>query len=101
MENEIVQLLKAVTPAIWSSLVKQQFIYGYILSFFTALSIGTLLVTAILHKWQETAHNKVGEYTDLLFYLVVTSAILLALFIITGLPRFLNPEYYAVMSILP
>ena len=101
MENEIVQLLKAVTPAIWSSLVRQQFIYGCIVAFFTALSMGALLVTAILNKWQETAHNKVGEYVDLLFFLVVSSAILLALFIITGIPRFLNPEYYAVMSILP
>ena len=101
MENEIIQLLKTVTPAIWSSLVRQQFIYACILSFFTALSMGTLLITAILNKWQETAHNKVGEHTDLLFFLIVSSAILLALFIITGLPRFLNPEYYAVMSILP
>ena len=87
MENEIIQLLKTVTPAIWSSLVRQQFIYA--------------CITAILNKWQETAHNKVGEHTDLLFFLIVSSAILLALFIITGLPRFLNPEYYAVMSILP
>ena len=56
MESEIVQLLKAVTPEVWGALIKQQWIYAWIVTFFTVLSMGTLLVTSLIHKYKPESY---------------------------------------------
>lgn len=98
MIREITEAVKGVAPEVWAVLVKQAVIEGY--SLLAAVGFTALMTAIGTFTWYASdERNEVAAVVAIvgLFAFVLFTAI----FIGEGLPRILNPEYYAIMSLIP
>ena len=102
--TELVAFAKSVAPDIWDILVRQQFVEAL------SITIGFVLILAmvfpcfsVIRKRPEWSLNQgdcvVGWVLTVIS--IVGSIIMTAVFLTHALPRFLNPAYYALMSLKP
>lgn len=92
--NDAVYFIKESSPVIWGALYKQQIIEGILVTIYA-------VVSSIIAIW--FIHKSKG-YKDPQVMIIVASLLLIfasVCFGIFGIPKLLNPTYYAIMELLP
>ena len=100
---ELVQFGKTVSPEIWKILITQQIVWAISSVLSMILTIPVALFTYL--KWIDTKDrdnnfdiNPYGVATTIIAFL---SLISIVIFLSEGLPRLVNPEYYALIALKP
>ena len=104
--NELTRLIgfvESMSPEIWRIYLRQQIIVGYILSGAFLFSIvgvvGGIMVMVKKPKWSMDSSSDciMGKMLTVVFGLLFLC--FTAVFAIEGLPRILNPEFYAINAL--
>jgi len=108
--KQLAQKLGTTTEFLWTILVKQQYIDGYIrlgISVFVVLII--IISFLIFNKYSKNLNNERNEYGDysdkevatITFIIVtITLSIIQIILFVCGIKLLSNPEYYALKEIL-
>ena len=96
--TELAQFTKDVSPDVWAILLTQQFIWGI-------SSIIAAFIAIALLFWVY-ARGKADDWCSdgwgiMAIVLGTTVIIAIAVVLVEGLPRLLNPAYHALMSLKP
>lgn len=100
---EIVSFGKEVSPEIWGILIKQQIIAGW------ATVVGTTLCFLLFLCFGLMSFKATGGQNEAILGIALGGFAIFGIFFIifvfftvgTGIPRILNPEYYALMDLKP
>ena len=96
--TELVRFTKAVSPEIWAILIKQQIISGISIIFCSSISIA-LFLWVFKEGKKDNWESEGWAIGSLVLGGVMIGTILIML--AEGIPRLLNPDYYALMSLKP
>lgn len=102
--TELVTFAKAVGPDVWGILVKQQVVEATSITIGLAVALMLLVWgTRIMKNRPAWAVDKAGENAGGAIITVIStiaSLIMTGVFLVRALPRFINPEYYALMELV-
>ena len=90
--NELMKMVRDVSPVIWEATVRQKYIEGM-----AFLGFGMLCGLVALIAWGIREKEVDGRYEVLSGF----SALFFCALIILGIMRLVNPEYWAIMDLKP
>jgi Mg/Co/Ni transporter MgtE len=95
---QIAEKLESLAPHVWEVLVRQQYVEAIILLVATLIAC----VVAFFVFRAEHAGNAKGDWEPGVWVFISVLAVsLFAGLLFGGIPRLLNPEYYAIMELVP
>jgi len=106
--RELIEFLKNASPVVWGALVKQVWVTAMNYGIWFIVSLGSSIGILYGYKKQEDKVRSTQErdYDDweVEKFFVLVMAYLFAFvaigFLISAINRFINPDYYAIMSII-
>lgn len=103
--DELAQTVKDISPIVWEAYMKQQYIVASlsIILFILAHSVLIFIISQMKkHSQKSNTHSTLREaYIFIILPLGTVSSIASVLFLlIEGIPRLLNPTYYAIKALI-
>lgn len=102
---ELVQAVRDASPEVWEILIRQSYVMGSVSVITWLATFGLLVVAVRYHKSEEQARRSYDDDDVLSMGMALVAAgamIVSSLFLfLDGIPRLLNPAYYALQALLP
>jgi len=102
---ELAKFVQQIGPDVWAIMVKQQIIVGISTIVLWVISgISTLFGIKVLQSNPKWAQDSIGDNVGGFVITVVSACAFVILFVVLvihGIPRILNPQYYALMALKP
>ncbi len=96
--DTFVNYAEQAAPVIWEAMIKQQWVIALSISIIVGLCI-LILIFGIL--FANNSDNWLNFSVCIIWIFFFASCIGVIVFLIEGLPRLLNPTYYAIKSLIP
>lgn len=103
--SEFVAFIKSASPDVWQVLTRQHIIWGIISAIANVLPLPLLFygmhLLALRPKWALDYHG--DNWGGAIFFILGIVGLLatFSIFLLEGLPRLLNPKYYAIKDLKP
>lgn len=102
--DELAQTVKDISPVVWEAYMKQQYIVGGSITsaFLTCLVILLIGVYRLRTLYDSDVQSEDVDPLTLAFLLAggISSIVTVIFFLVEGIPRLLNPTYYAIRALI-
>lgn len=94
--NSLGEAISTAAPEAWRIMIKQQYVEG--LGFIIGI-IACIIISIVTWKLGGDRYKKAETTRDFLRFVSVIAFMLIWIFMFQAVAHFINPEYYAILSI--